>query len=589
MTTHKIPTLTPSLSHPRRFANNGQVPPSAALAKLAYGIDYWAQHAGKLIAFQWDDLNDPFDPSSGSRVASYAWTIVGPACSAIKCLIGLAKASNAGASDPYVYITYVNRSTGASADSDEIHYAANDTGTAVVAPSDIFHGKIILDGLTPGVEYELSLNTANFARPIYWVAYEHNVETQLDDTLDGVVSPAPWVTEGPIMATDVQKYLEACTDLHQKGGQHLGFWAGAMDASTPAPEQTTSSTWTDCTKSWEHEPDLAYRGTVMRPGVQVVFAAVGKTSASGAAATRNGFRIVDADSGALLAACTGWKDSTQWRRVIVRLPEGTQAYECEYISDGTNTLSVYGWTVLDWGSSLPTLAPSHSLDLETSSSQYVSIADSDQTGLALATDATLACWVRLESLPGSGVTYPLISKWTATGNQRSYELRLVNTGGTHTVRMMISDDGTNTHSREFTWTPSTATWYHLAFTFDASGSGIANQFAGYLDGASQTLATVSDDGSTSIFDSTTLVGIGVSPDIANTFDGLIHSAQIWSRPLSASEVDTIYDNELVGTLMSQPQTDLEGWWLVHDDLGDKTANGNTMTATNTPVFSATVP
>ena len=45
-------------------------------------------------------------------------------------------------------------------------------------------------------------------------------------------------------------------------------------------------------------------------------------------------------------------------------------------------------------------ANTHSIDLESGSSQYLSIADVSQTGLDITGDMTIACAVRVESLPG---------------------------------------------------------------------------------------------------------------------------------------------------------------------------------------------
>ena len=43
----------------------------------------------------------------------------------------------------------------------------------------------------------------------------------------------------------------------------------------------------------------------------------------------------------------------------------------------------------------------NSIDLELSSSQYLSITDGNQTGLDLNSDFTIECWIKLEQLPST--------------------------------------------------------------------------------------------------------------------------------------------------------------------------------------------
>ena len=62
---------------------------------------------------------------------------------------------------------------------------------------------------------------------------------------------------------------------------------------------------------------------------------------------------------------------------------------------------------------------SNSIDLESGSSQYLSIADANQAGLDLSDNLTLEAWVKFESFHASEAT-PLIFKRNASGGNRSY-------------------------------------------------------------------------------------------------------------------------------------------------------------------------
>jgi len=61
----------------------------------------------------------------------------------------------------------------------------------------------------------------------------------------------------------------------------------------------------------------------------------------------------------------------------------------------------------------------NSLDLEASSSQYASRADT--ASLSITGDLSIDCQIKPESLPANGATMTLVSKWTENGNLRSYK------------------------------------------------------------------------------------------------------------------------------------------------------------------------
>lgn len=186
-------------------------------------------------------------------------------------------------------------------------------------------------------------------------------------------------------------------------------------------------------------------------------------------------------------------------------------------------------------------ANSHSLNLESDSSQYVSIANASQTGLDLAGDCSFAFWVKLESAPAADANVGLINKWNASDNHRGYRLMYRDSSGTKRIQLALSDDGTSSNFVEIRWdqTLDTGTWYHIAVTVDISNAN-ATKAVLYVDGVSQGNGTVDSEAGTvdSIFDNDKPFQIGAlqaSGNASDFLDTLIDEVVVTSDIMSAQE------------------------------------------------------
>ena len=297
-------------------------------------------------------------------------------------------------------------------------------------------------------------------------------------------------------------------------------------------------------------------------------------------------QVTDADSGAHLMATSGWNSATQaWRRTWAIVDKDTRAVKIRLKSDGTNSFSVYAYTLFEYEGAIAAPDPTHSLDLERTSSQYAEVTDTNQNNLDITAAITCECWVKFESNPASGEEYVMVSKYNTTGNQRAYKLYLINNGGTQELRFLISDDGTNDHGRKVAWTPTAGTWYHVAGTYDPTQSGIANQFKIYINTTSQTLTTHNDDSATAVFNSSAALQIGSSNAGANFFDGLISDVRVWAVARTATQIAADDNN----TTFDLTQKGLRSCWLRTNMYGDLTGSGNVLTPVATPVFSTDAP
>jgi hypothetical protein len=222
----------------------------------------------------------------------------------------------------------------------------------------------------------------------------------------------------------------------------------------------------------------------------------------------------------------------------------------------------------------------HSLDLESSSSQYASISDASQTGLDITGDFTFEAWVKVESQPSSGF-YEILSKRSGT-DQRSYQFYYRDDAGTKRVGIGLYDSVTSNQRRsEKNITVSNDTWTHVAVTFDASVS--TAEF--FINGVSQ--GTESNEYS-SIANSTAPFAIGCDFDNSGVardfFDGLIDEVRVWNDIRTAQEIDDNKDVVLVGN-----ESGLVGYWRFENNYLDTTANDNDLTAVNSSTFSSDAP
>lgn len=188
------------------------------------------------------------------------------------------------------------------------------------------------------------------------------------------------------------------------------------------------------------------------------------------------------------------------------------------------------------------------IDLERGSSQQMQIAHASQSGLQLTT-LTIACWVNFESLVSvTNDTNTFATKGNIDGlTEVGYIFWLSKTATDRKLFFWwrIGTNDANQHS--VVWEPSTATWYHVAVTFDNT----ANECKFYVNGSQQ--------GATGTSLATALQPEGNQPfivgnhsdetDSGKLFDGIIDELGVWSRALSSTEISSLYNG---GTGLSYP-------------------------------------
>lgn len=217
----------------------------------------------------------------------------------------------------------------------------------------------------------------------------------------------------------------------------------------------------------------------------------------------------------------------------------------------------------------------HSADIERSSSQYLSLADSalfDISG-----NITIEAWVKLESAVPSGSNYGIVTK--GDENDVAYAFRIRDVGGGENELDFSYQDGIEYTARSWTANIPVGTWTHVAASVEPASKTI--NF--YVNGAENTGTASGNATSTRNSD----VGLSVGNDLWGSgryLDGLLDDVRVWDVARSAQEIADNYNSELNGN-----ETGLVGYWKLNNFLSDSTSNGNALTNNNGATFVTDFP
>lgn len=204
----------------------------------------------------------------------------------------------------------------------------------------------------------------------------------------------------------------------------------------------------------------------------------------------------------------------------------------------------------EWITDFPFAASTEAIALVASESD--SLSANDSASLSITGDITIELWVKPDSLPASNASYILVAKNedTAGDGQKSYQFYFFNNAGTHTIRFLVSNDGSAQEILTLNHTPTTGTWAHYAVVFTASTS--TAEF--FKDGTS--LGTNAGT-FTAIFNSTAKLVIGArrSGALADFYDGKMDEIRIWNTTRTSTQISDNRSIELVGN-----ESGLAAYW-----------------------------
>lgn len=166
-------------------------------------------------------------------------------------------------------------------------------------------------------------------------------------------------------------------------------------------------------------------------------------------------------------------------------------------------------------------------DLEASNSEYFNRAA--QTW-GVANEWSWSLWVKPESFAGNPRVLFLSSGTSGSSFYNNVTFGF-STGG---VIFLNTYNSTGGAIKETTYgTFSTATWYHICFTWDGTNLKL------YVNGSEVTLTYVTNNSGT-MTDTSRAWFIGATNAGTAPYDGLLDEVGVWSRAVTSGEVTTLY-------------------------------------------------
>lgn len=199
---------------------------------------------------------------------------------------------------------------------------------------------------------------------------------------------------------------------------------------------------------------------------------------------------------------------------------------------GSNTLTNTGTMTYGTGKINNGAIPS------TTGPKYLSITDAAQTGLDFSDTFSIFLWVNFSTvITGNNI---FVMRRVSVANQRAYDFYATNT----TMNTDWWTDGSAIGgSVSVTWSPTTATWYHVGVT--KSGTTAKFWLNGVQQGADQTGT------SATVFNSTAVMEVGFWGVTSDGLNATIDMLGMWDVALASGDITSLYN---AGTGVQYPFT-----------------------------------
>lgn len=220
------------------------------------------------------------------------------------------------------------------------------------------------------------------------------------------------------------------------------------------------------------------------------------------------------------------------------------------------------------------------------STQYLYIADGDQTGLDLNSDFTLEAWIYLDQLPSTaGDTFLVINKDAVAAGERSYVMQINSSDDRLEVGFFNSNGFTRYEMDDAFDSGDVGKWVHVACSVDIGN----NTFSFYKNGSSESSSQVQQVTATdSIINSSARFCIGARDKTGGQtgvdlyLDGKLDDVRIWSDIRTGTEIADYMNRELAGN-----EANLVAYYPFETDIESTTTTTSSTSTSSTSTSSST--
>lgn len=153
----------------------------------------------------------------------------------------------------------------------------------------------------------------------------------------------------------------------------------------------------------------------------------------------------------------------------------------------------------------------------------------DDDAIDLVSDWSIVLWVYIDS--SAGAYDRIISKGQTTDPHEDY---VISTGNVNTTIRFQKKNGGSYEYQDLTGLTIEA-WYFIVWTFDSGRNAKFYSNGIHQSGLDTTFATVCETGTENLF-------IGIRQGFANDFSGMIDDVMIYTRVLTESQIQAMYDS-----------------------------------------------
>ena len=211
-------------------------------------------------------------------------------------------------------------------------------------------------------------------------------------------------------------------------------------------------------------------------------------------------------------------------------------------SHGSNTLTETSGSV-----AYATGKISNGAEIDAGTGGYLSASDSASLGIT--GSISFSFWWKPNDV---SVTQVLVFKYRTDNNTREYQIYFDTS--TDELAVVLASVGSTGIAKKWSFSPSNGTWYHIAFSFNAT----TEYGSLYINGSQ--VGSAQDYGISSINNSTNPLQIGAGASGGTRSDAVFDEFAIWSRAITGAEVTELYNGGAGLTYPSSTYTPQVMWF-----------------------------